>query len=59
MKNQSSIIKAAQAGGKVLIQYFNQDLKIKAKSTPADLQTSADLASEKAILEILKTENSE
>jgi len=56
MKNQSSIIKATQAGGKVLIQYFSQNLKIKRKSTPADLQTNADLASEKAILEVLKKE---
>lgn len=56
MKNQSLIIKAAKAGGRVLLKYFGQNLKVKTKSTPADLQTSADLASEKAILEILKKE---
>jgi myo-inositol-1(or 4)-monophosphatase len=56
MKKQFSIIKAAKAGGKVLIQHFNQNLEIRAKSTLADLQTNADLASEKVILEILKKE---
>ncbi|NQU99128.1 MAG: inositol monophosphatase [Parcubacteria group bacterium] len=56
MKKQSSIIKAAKEGGKVLSKYFGKNLKTERKSTKADLRTVADTESEKAILKILKKE---
>lgn len=52
-KNYWKIVEAAQAGGKVLKKYFGKKQKISEKTTHADLQTEADLASEKIILKIL------
>lgn len=56
MHKKELIIKAAHAGGKVLLKYFGTDLKVKTKSILADLQTDADVGSEKAILKILEKE---
>jgi len=50
------LIKAARAGGQVLMSYWGKELKHKIKSGPGDYQTEADLASEKAILKILQKE---
>ena len=55
-QQKESLIRAAQAGGKVLKEYFNKTLNPKEKTTPADMQTEADIGSEQAILEILKIE---
>ena len=51
---KSTLIKAVEAGGKVLKTYFNGDFKISSKSGINDLVTEADIASEKVILEIIK-----
>jgi len=55
-KDLQILIKAAQAGGKVLRKYFGQAMDFVEKSTLADFQTKADLESEKSILKILKKE---
>lgn len=55
-KDLQILIKAAQAGGKVLREYFGRTLKPVEKSTLWDFQTEADLKSEKSILAILKKE---
>lgn len=55
-KDLPILIKAAQAGGKVLREYFGQVLNVVEKSTACDFQTEADLESEKVILAILKKE---
>lgn len=56
MHKKDKIIKSAKEGGKILLKYFGKDLKIENKSTLADMQTKADVESEKAILEILEKE---
>ncbi|PIR71481.1 MAG: hypothetical protein CO145_01725 [Candidatus Nealsonbacteria bacterium CG_4_9_14_3_um_filter_37_13] len=48
------IITAAEEGSKILKKYFGQTLKIKEKSLPVNIQTTADLKSEEKILETLK-----
>lgn len=55
-KYKEKLIEAAHAGGAVLRKYFGQALNPKEKAGPSDLQTEADLGSEKIILEILKKE---
>jgi myo-inositol-1(or 4)-monophosphatase len=55
-KDKKNLIKAAHASGKVLRKYFGKALTIVEKSTAFDLQTEADLGSEKVILKILKAE---
>lgn len=50
------IINASKAGGLVLKKYFGQSLEINQKTIACDLQTQADLGSEKVILEILEKE---
>lgn len=55
-KDLKILIKAAHAGGKVLLKYFGKGLKPIEKSTVSDFQTEADLKSEKSILAILKKE---
>lgn len=55
-KDKRNLIRAAQAGGEALKKYFGQALNPVLKSTLADFQTEADLASEKIILAVLKTE---
>lgn len=51
---KSTLIKAVEAGGKVLKNYFQGEFKISSKSGINDLVTEADIASEKVILEIIK-----
>lgn len=51
---KSTLLKAVQAGGHVLKSYFQGEFKISSKSSINDLVTEADLASEKAIIEIIK-----
>lgn len=53
---KSTLLKAVQAGGHVLKSYFQGEFKISSKSSINDLVTEADLASEKAIIEIIKAE---
>ena len=47
---------AAHAGGDILRRHFGNHVEVKVKSAAADFQTSADLASEAAILAILAQE---
>lgn len=47
------IIDAAQAGGKIIRNYFGKSIETVQKSTTADFQTLADLESEAEILKIL------
>lgn len=54
MNNKDTIIRAALAGGYVLKEYFGKALNPTEKSAPWDLQTIADLESEKAILAIIQ-----
>ena len=51
---QSTLIKATEAGAKVIQEYFNGDFKISSKSNINDLVTEADHASEKVIFEIIQ-----
>ena len=51
---KSTLIKAAEAGGKVLKSYFHGEFKVSSKSGINDLVTEADLASEKVIIGIIK-----
>ncbi|MBE7173353.1 MAG: inositol monophosphatase [Williamsia sp.] len=51
---KSTLLKAAQAGGGVLKSYFQGEFKISSKSSINDLVTEADLASEKAIIALIK-----
>src|SRR5688572_1245148 len=51
---KSTLLKATQAGAAVLKQYFYGKFSISSKSGINDLVTEADLASEKAILEVIK-----
>lgn len=48
------LIAAAHAGGKMLEKYFGNHVDIKIKSMAADFQTTADLASEQAVVEVLQ-----
>lgn len=50
------IVKAAEAGGEILRQYFGRALDQTQKSAAYDFLTEADLASEKTIVEILSAE---
>ncbi len=51
---KSTLIKATEAGAQVLKTFFNGKFSISSKSNINDLVTEADIASEKAILEIIK-----
>ncbi len=55
-KIKTTLIKAARAGGAVLIKYFGKALNPVEKSTVWDFQTEADVGSEKEILKILRRE---
>ncbi|MCW3007673.1 MAG: inositol monophosphatase [Solirubrobacterales bacterium] len=46
-------VEAARAGGEVLVPRFGRELALAAKSTPTDLVSEADLASERAIRAVL------
>lgn len=48
-----TIIEAAHAGGEQLLQWYGKALETRQKSTVADFQTQADVASEEALLEVL------
>lgn len=50
----ATMVRAAQAGGRVLGRYFGQHLVIREKSSGADAFTRADVESERAVLKILR-----
>lgn len=50
------LIKAAEAGGRVIADYFGQVLEVEEKSMAADCRTKADTEAEQAILAILQKE---
>lgn len=47
------MIAAAEAGGRVLLEYFGQDLTVEEKTMASDFRTKADTESEEAIVRIL------
>lgn len=49
-------VRAARAGGQHLLEHLGQLQDVRVKSASGDLVTEADLASEKAILEVLRRE---
>jgi myo-inositol-1(or 4)-monophosphatase len=51
---KSTLIKAVEAGAKVMQEYFQKEFKISNKEGVNNLVTEADHASEKAIFEIIK-----
>src|ERR1041384_7449386 len=51
---KSTLLKATQAGGKILQHYFNGNLQISSKSTVNDLVTEADKQSEKAVMDTIR-----
>ena len=51
---QSTLIKATEAGAKIIQEYFNGEFKISSKSNINDLVTEADHASEKVIFETIQ-----
>ena len=53
---QSTLIKATEAGAKVIQEYFNGEFKISSKSNINDLVTEADHASEKVIFETIQND---
>ncbi len=53
---KSTLIKATEAGAAVLKHFFNGKFTVSSKSSINDLVTEADLASEKAIISIIKQE---
>jgi len=56
MNHIEAAFKAARAAGEIQLKYFNSEFKIETKSTDFDLVTVADLESEAAIIEIIKSE---
>ncbi|MFA6963820.1 MAG: inositol monophosphatase family protein [Patescibacteria group bacterium] len=50
------IIEAAEAGGKIVKEYFGEALELEDKGMAANFRTKADLGSERVILEILERE---
>ena len=48
------MVGAARFGGEQLMKYFGKTLATKQKSTAADFRTKADLASERAVLSVLR-----
>ncbi len=53
---KQTLLKATEAGGAVLKQFFNGDFKISNKEGLNNLVTEADHASEKAIFEVIRKE---
>jgi myo-inositol-1(or 4)-monophosphatase len=51
-----TLIKAAQAGAKEILRFFNSDFKISNKEGVNNLVTEADHASEKAIISVIQKE---
>lgn len=52
----STLLKATEAGAAVLKHFFNGEFTVSSKSNINDLVTEADIASEKAILEVIKAD---
>jgi myo-inositol-1(or 4)-monophosphatase len=53
---KATLLKATQAGAKVLKEYFNGTFEISSKSTANDLVTEADKKAEAAILAVIRDE---
>ena len=53
---KSTLIKAAEAGAKVMQDFFSGEFKISNKEGVNNLVTEADHASEKAIFEVIKND---
>lgn len=51
---KATLLKATQAGGQVLQQYFNGPLQVSSKSTVNDLVTEADKNAETAIFSVIR-----
>jgi myo-inositol-1(or 4)-monophosphatase len=51
----ATAIQAAHAGGEALRQRFSTQLNIRTKSSPIDLVTDADVASEAAVMAVIKS----
>jgi myo-inositol-1(or 4)-monophosphatase len=51
---KATLLKATQAGGKILQQYFNGAFQISSKSTINDLVTEADKGAEAAIFSVIR-----
>src|SRR5215217_4990607 len=51
---KSTLLKATEAGGAILRDYFNRELKISNKEGVNNLVTEADHASEKVISEVIR-----
>src|SRR5215210_5965260 len=51
---KNTLLKATEAGAKVLSSYFNGEFKISNKEGINNLVTEADLASEKAIISVIR-----
>ncbi len=51
---KSTLLKATEAGGKILQQYFNGAFEVSSKSTVNDLVTEADKKSEAVIIEVIR-----
>ncbi|NLR78663.1 inositol monophosphatase family protein [Chitinophaga eiseniae] len=53
---KTTLLKATEASGKILQQYFNGSFEVTSKSTLNDLVTEVDKKSETAIIEVIKAE---
>jgi myo-inositol-1(or 4)-monophosphatase len=51
---KATLLKATQAGGKILQEYFNGTFQVNSKSTVNDLVTEADKKSEKAVIDTIR-----
>ncbi|WP_212000432.1 inositol monophosphatase family protein [Chitinophaga sp. HK235] len=52
---KSTLLKATEASGKILQQYFNGHFEVSSKSTVNDLVTEADKKSEAVIIEVIRS----
>ncbi|RBL93750.1 inositol monophosphatase family protein [Chitinophaga flava] len=52
---KSTLLKATEASGKILQQYFNGRFEVSSKSTVNDLVTEADKKSEAVIIEVIRS----
>lgn len=51
---KATLLKATEAGGKILQEYFNGTFQVNSKSTINDLVTEADKKSEKAVIDTIR-----
>lgn len=51
---KETLLKAARAGGQVILDYFNGSFEISSKSSANDLVTAADKAAETAIIAVIR-----